>query len=137
MANRIPRNALQLRCPKGRHKAHKLSKFDQNYIALKSGLLTPITPVILFLSEKSTGQDLEEIYFSKILLSIESRVVVSFTILVTSFILGDPWVAQRFGACLWPGRDPGDPGSNPMSGSRCMQPASPSACVSASLCVCM
>ena len=32
-----------------------------------------------------------------------------------------------------PGRDPGDPGSNPTSGSRCMEPASPSACVSASL----
>ena len=38
-------------------------------------------------------------------------------------------LAPAFG----PGRDPGDPGSNPMSGSRCMEPASPSACVSASL----
>ena len=52
--------------------------------------------------------------------------------------VGDPWVAQRFGACLWPSPppafgDPGDPGSNPTSGSRCMEPASPSACVSASL----
>ena len=43
------------------------------------------------------------------------------------------------GAAVWrlplahPGRDPGDPGSNPTSGSRCMEPASPSACVSASL----
>ena len=35
------------------------------------------------------------------------------------------------------GVDPGDPGSNPTSGSRCMEPASPSACVSASLCVCV
>ena len=32
-----------------------------------------------------------------------------------------------------PGRDPGDLGSNPTSGSRCMEPASPSAYVSASL----
>ena len=32
-----------------------------------------------------------------------------------------------------PGRDPGDPGSNPTSGSWCMEPASPSAYVSASL----
>ena len=32
-----------------------------------------------------------------------------------------------------PGRDPGDLGSNPTSGSRCMEPASPSACVSAPL----
>ena len=32
-----------------------------------------------------------------------------------------------------PGCDPGDLGSNPTSGSRCMEPASPSAYVSASL----
>uniref|UniRef100_A0A8C0LPM2 Nuclear pore complex protein Nup133 n=1 Tax=Canis lupus dingo TaxID=286419 RepID=A0A8C0LPM2_CANLU len=38
-------------------------------------------------------------------------------------------LAPAFG----PGRDPGDPGSNPTSGSRCMEPASPSACVSAPL----
>ena len=37
-------------------------------------------------------------------------------------------LAPAFG----PGRDPGDPGSNPTSGSRCMEPASPSAYVSAS-----
>ena len=36
-------------------------------------------------------------------------------------------LAPAFG----PGRDPGDPGSNPTSGCRCMEPASPSACVSA------
>ena len=41
-------------------------------------------------------------------------------------------LAPAFG----PGRDPGDPGSNPTSGSRCMEPASPSACVSASLSLC-
>ena len=38
-------------------------------------------------------------------------------------------LAPAFG----PGHDPGDLGSNPTSGSRCMEPASPSACVSASL----
>ena len=38
-------------------------------------------------------------------------------------------LAPAFG----PGRDPGDLGWNPTSGSRCMEPASPSACVSASL----
>ena len=38
-------------------------------------------------------------------------------------------LAPAFG----PGRDPGDPGSNPTSGSQCMEPASPSAYVSASL----
>ena len=41
-------------------------------------------------------------------------------------------LAPAFG----PGRDPGDPGSNLTSGSRCMEPASPSACVSASLSLC-
>ena len=38
-------------------------------------------------------------------------------------------LAPAFGS----GRDPGDPGSNPTSGSRCMEPASPSVYVSASL----
>ena len=38
-------------------------------------------------------------------------------------------LAPAFG----PGRDPEDLGSNPTSGSWCMEPASPSACVSASL----
>ena len=38
-------------------------------------------------------------------------------------------LAPAFG----PGCDPGDPGLNPTSGSWCMEPAFPSACVSASL----
>ena len=38
-------------------------------------------------------------------------------------------LAPAFG----PGCDLGEPGSSPTSGSRCMEPASPSACVSASL----
>ena len=42
------------------------------------------------------------------------------------------WLSGLAPAC-GPGRDPGDPGSNPSSGSQCMEPASPSACVSASL----
>ena len=42
-------------------------------------------------------------------------------------------LAPAFG----PGLDPGDLGSNPTSGSRCMEPASPSACVSASLSLCV
>ena len=53
-------------------------------------------------------------------------------ILPEKFLLG-----SLGGAAVWrlplAGRDPGDPGSNPTSGSRCMEPASPSACVSASL----
>ena len=40
-------------------------------------------------------------------------------------------LAPAFGPC----RDPGDPGSNPTSDSQCTEPASPSACVSASLSV--
>ena len=38
-------------------------------------------------------------------------------------------LAPAFG----PGRDPGDPGSDPTSGSQCMEPASLSACFSVSL----
>ena len=40
-------------------------------------------------------------------------------------------MAPAFGPC----RDPGDPGSKPTSDSQCTEPASPSACVSASLSV--
>ena len=49
-------------------------------------------------------------------------------------ILRAAQVAQRFSAAFGPGCDPGDPGLSPMSGI-CMEPASPSACVSASLSV--
>ena len=47
--------------------------------------------------------------------------------------MGIPWWRSGLAPAFGPGRDPGDPGSNPTSGSRCMEPASPSACVSASL----
>ena len=47
--------------------------------------------------------------------------------------LGIPGWHSGLAPAFGPGRDPGDPGSNPTSGSRCMEPASPSACVSASL----
>ena len=46
---------------------------------------------------------------------------------------GIPWWRSGLAPAFAPGRDPGDPGSNPTSGSRCMELASPSACVSASL----
>ena len=42
------------------------------------------------------------------------------------FLFGDPWVAQWFSTCLWPGADSGVMGSSPTSGS-CMEPAFPSA----------
>ena len=47
-------------------------------------------------------------------------------------------VAQRFRAASSPGHDPGDPGSVPRQ-APCVEPASPSACVSAflSLSVCL
>ena len=47
--------------------------------------------------------------------------------------MGIPGWRRGLAPAFGPGRDPGDPGSNPASGSRCMEPASPSACVSASL----
>ena len=55
-----------------------------------------------------------------------------------------PYIKNSYGIPGWhsglapafgPGRDPGDPGSNPTTGSRCLEPASPSAYVSASLSV--
>ena len=53
--------------------------------------------------------------------------------------MGIPGWRSGLAPAFGPGRDPGDPGSNPTSGSRCMEPASPSAYVSAplslSLCV--
>ena len=47
--------------------------------------------------------------------------------------LGIPGGRSGLAPAFGPGHDPGDPGSNPTSGSRCMEPASPSAYVSASL----
>ena len=47
--------------------------------------------------------------------------------------LGIPGWCSGLAPAFGPGCDPGDPGSNPTSGSRCMEPASPSAYVSASL----
>ena len=47
--------------------------------------------------------------------------------------IGIPGWRSGLAPAFGPGRDPGDPGSNPTSGSRCMEPASPSAYVSASL----
>ena len=46
-------------------------------------------------------------------------------------------VAQRFGAAFGPGCDPEDPGDWVPRWASCMEPASPSACVSASLSVCV
>ena len=52
---------------------------------------------------------------------------------VNTVIWGIPGWRSGLAPAFGPGRDPGDEGSNPTSGSRCMEPASPSACVSASL----
>ena len=46
-------------------------------------------------------------------------------------IIGAARVAQWFSAAFSPGRDPGDPGSS-LAWAPCMEPASPSAWVSAS-----
>ena len=55
---------------------------------------------------------------------------------VKNLVCGIPGWRSGSVPAFGPGRDPGDPGSNPTSGSRCVEPASPSAYVSASLCVC-
>ena len=54
---------------------------------------------------------------------------------VRNSFCGIPGWCSALAPAFGPGHDPGDPGSNPTSGSRCMEPASPSACVSASLSV--
>ncbi|CAD7691588.1 unnamed protein product [Nyctereutes procyonoides] len=41
--------------------------------------------------------------------------------------MGIPGWRSGLAPAFGPGRDPGDPGSNPTSGSQCMEPASPSA----------
>ena len=46
---------------------------------------------------------------------------------------GIPGWCSGLAPAFGPGLDPGDPGSNPTLGSWCMEPASPSAYVSASL----
>ena len=53
--------------------------------------------------------------------------------IIKNKILGIPGWRSGLAPAFGPGRDLGDPGSNPTSGSRCMEPASPSAYVSASL----
>ena len=52
-------------------------------------------------------------------------------------LFGIPGWCSGLAPAFGPGRDPEDPGSNPTLGSWCMEPASPSARVSASLCVCV
>ena len=56
-----------------------------------------------------------------------------YALLILNALAGIPGWRSGLAPAFGPGRDPGDPGSNPTSGSRCMEPASPSACVSASL----
>ena len=51
-------------------------------------------------------------------------------------LLGIPGWRSGFAPAFGPGRDPGDPGSSPTSGSRCVEPASPSACLCLSLSLC-
>ena len=50
--------------------------------------------------------------------------------------VGIPEWRSSLAPAFGPGRDPGDPGSNPTSGSRCMEPASLSASLSLSLSLC-
>ena len=52
---------------------------------------------------------------------------------IKSYIKWIPGWRSGLAPALGPGRDAGDPGLNLTLGSRCMEHASPSACVSASL----
>ena len=51
-------------------------------------------------------------------------------------VLGDPWVLSGLVPAFGPGRDPGALGSIPRRAPG-MEPASPSACVSAPLSLCL
>ena len=67
---------------------------------------------------------------------------INFACFFLLFKMGLPWVAlgaQRFSATFSSGCDPGDTGSSPRVPRRapCVEPFSPSACVSASLSVCL
>ena len=53
--------------------------------------------------------------------------------LLKDLFLGIPGWRSGLAPAFGPGCDPGDPGSNPTLGSQCMELASPSAYVSASL----
>ena len=53
------------------------------------------------------------------------------------YLMGIPGWRSGLVPAFGPGRNPRDPGSNPTSGSWCMEPASPSASVSASLSLCV
>ena len=64
-------------------------------------------------------------------LSVTFDIIEDF--LIPKTFSGIPGWRSGLAPAFGPGRDPGDPGSSPMSGSRCMEPASPSAYVSASL----
>ena len=66
---------------------------------------------------------------------IEAFMVPLITVItsIKTNMFGIPGWRSGLAPAFGPGRDPGDPGSNPTSGSRCMEPASVSACVSASL----
>ena len=65
---------------------------------------------------------------------IESKNTVAGTRMKSKYV-GIPGWRSGLAPAFVPGHDPRDPGSNPTLGSRCMEPTSPSAYVSASLSV--
>ena len=79
-----------------------------------------------------------KIFPLKVILQINfSEVKIIHMLLDFKKIQGIPGWHGGLAPAFGPGRDPGDPGSNPMSGSQCMEPASPSACGSGSLSLCL
>ena len=70
-------------------------------------------------------------------MAFNSKVLYVYIFFTIKYWRGIPGWRSGLAPAFGPGRDPGDPGSNPTSGSRCMEPASPSACVSASLSLCV
>ena len=65
--------------------------------------------------------------------AVQNKKLLQEKIDLNNLTRGIPGWRSGLAPAFGPGSDPGDPGSNPTSGSRCMEPASPSAYVSASL----
>ena len=94
---------------------------------------SPILLVGMYAGIATVEKSLEMLVDTKVIFSFSFKIMLQ---LKLSFC-GIPGWCSGLVPAFGPGRDPGDPGSNPTSSSRCMEPDSPSACVSASLSHCV
>ena len=95
--------------------------------------LCPASPILICCPGSFVGADGCYGFFFFLFLRSATMILIGMTLKLR---VGIPGWRSGLAPAFGPGRDPGDPGSNPTSGSRCMEPASPSAYVSASLSLC-